>query len=323
MCINLSLYILFLTFVVVKYYIIRAMIESIGLLQKLGLNFLEAEVYTHLLTQDEPVTAYRIGKTLGRPTANVYKAIEALARKGAVVLDLGEPRLCRAVPVEEFLSHLETSFHQTTKQAARHLSSLRHSFPDERIYQLQSVSLVLERFRLMLASANQIAAVDAFPRVMEIILPTVGKTAARGVDVYVLGYEPADIPGAHVVQAFQSGPILGHWKSQQLNCVVDGQEMLLALIHNDLSKVYQAVWTRSPFIACMMHAGLMREHFFHEIAALRDRDDFPKPFYTLLEQHPGFHTVEIPGQKLLFSRLGVNEEGTNKVQPNQGGKNAR
>lgn len=299
------------------------MIESIGMLQKLGLNLLEAEVYTHLLTQDEPVTAYRIGKTLGRPTANVYKAIEALARKGAVVLDLGEPRLCRAVPVEEFLSQLEASFHQTTKQAARYFSNLRHPLPDERIYQLQSVSLILERFRLMLAGAHQIAAVDAFPRVMEMILPDIGETASRGVDVYVLGYEPVNIPGAHVVQAFQSGPILDHWKSQQLNCVVDGQELLLALIHNDLSKVYQAVWTRSLFIACMMHAGLMREHFFHEIAALKDRDDFPKPFHTLLEQHPGFHTIEIPGQKLLFSRLGVNKEGINEIQPDQGGINAR
>lgn len=284
------------------------MIRSIGLLQKLGLNFLEAEVYIHLLSQDEPATAYRIGKTLGKPTANVYKAIEALARKGAVVLDLGEPRLCRAVPGEEFLSQLETSFQQTKKQTAKQLSNLRHPLPDERIYQLQSVSLVFERFRLMLASATQIAAVDAFPGAMKAIRPTIEETVARGVEVYVQGYEPTDIPGAHVVQAYQSARILGHWKSQQLNCVVDGRELLLALLHYDLSDVYQAVWTSSPFISCMMHAGLMREHFFHEIAALKDREDFPKPLRILLDQHPGFHTVEIPGQKLLFSRLGVNEE---------------
>jgi sugar-specific transcriptional regulator TrmB len=298
-----------LTIVVAFDYTDITMNEPIALLQELGLNLLEAEVYTHLLTQDEPVTAYRIGKVLGKPTANVYKAIEALARKGAVVLELGEPRLCRSVPAEEFLSQLETSFKQTTRQTARHLSNLRHPLPDERIYQIESVSLVFERLRLMLASAKQIAAVDVFPRPMEVIRPNIENAVARGVNVYVQGYEPDAIPGAHFVQAYQSDSILDHWKSQQLNCVVDGREMLLALIHNDLSEVYQAVWTNNLFIACLVHAGLMREHFFHEIAALKGREEFPESLHTLLEQHPGFHTTDIPGQKLLFSRIGVDEEG--------------
>ena len=284
------------------------MIESSRLLHKLGLSFLEAEVYTHLLTQNKPVTAYRIGKALGKPTANVYKAIEALARKGAVVLNLGEPRLCRAIPVEEFLSQLEKSFQQKTKQAAKRLSKLKHPLPDERIYQLQSVSLVFERFRLMLASANRIVVVDAFPNVMEIIRPSIEEAVSRGVDIYVLAYEPLHITGAHIVQAYQGDLVLKYWRSQQLNCVVDGQKVLLALIHENLSQVYQAVWTSSLFIACTMHAGLMREYFFHQTAALKGCENFPEPLLNLLEQHPGFHNVEIPGQKLLFSRLGVDED---------------
>jgi sugar-specific transcriptional regulator TrmB len=297
-----------LTLVVVIYYIDYAMAGSIELLQGLGLNLLEAEVYTHLLTQDEPVTAYRTGKVLGKPTANVYKAIEALARKGAVVLEFGEPRLCRAVPPEEFLTQLEASFQQTTRRAAELLSDSRHHFPDERIYQLESASLVFERLRLMLESAERIAAVDIFPKAMEVVRPAIEKAAARGVKVYVQGYESQEIPGAHFVQAFQSASILAHWRSQQLNCVVDGREVLLALIRNDLTGVHQAIWTKNLFIACVVHAGLMREHFFHEIAALKGREDLPGSVHALLEEHPGFHTTDIPGQRILFSRLGVDGE---------------
>ena len=78
--------------------------KAIELLHSLGLNRLEAEVYTFLLEQPEPVTAYRAGRALGRPTANVYKAIEALARKGAVVIDEGSTRLCRPSPPSDSIS---------------------------------------------------------------------------------------------------------------------------------------------------------------------------------------------------------------------------
>jgi len=297
-----------LTIVVAKHYTDTAMTKPIELLRGLGLNPLESEVYTHLLTQDEPVTAYRIGKALGKPTANVYKAIEALARKGAVVLEFGEPRLCRAVPPEEFLTQLEASFQQTTRQAAELLSDSRHHFPDERIYQLESASLVFERLRLMLESAEKIAAVDVFPKAMEVVRPDIEKAAARGVKVYVQGYEQQEVPGTHFVQAYQSASILRHWRSQQLNCVVDGREVLLALIRNNLAELYQAVWTKNLFIACVVHAGLMREHFFHEIAALKEREELPESLHALLEGHPGFHTTDIPGQRVLFSRLGVDDE---------------
>jgi sugar-specific transcriptional regulator TrmB len=54
--------------------------KAIELLRQIGLNQLEAEVYAFLLPS-EPMTAYAIGTALGKPTANVYKAIERLARQ--------------------------------------------------------------------------------------------------------------------------------------------------------------------------------------------------------------------------------------------------
>lgn len=79
--------------------------KCIALLRDLGLNQLEAEIYTFLLP-NEPMTAYRVGKAIGRPTANVYKSIENLARFGAVLVEEGTNRVCRAVPVEEFIRQI-------------------------------------------------------------------------------------------------------------------------------------------------------------------------------------------------------------------------
>ncbi len=279
--------------------------SAVELLQSLGLNHLEAEVYTWLISQADAVTAYRVGKALGRPTANVYKAIDALARKGAVVIDEGSTRLCRPTPPAEFLGQLQESLLERTKLAADVLSNLGGAPQDEGIYHIQSASLVLERCRAMLARCEKIAVVDAFPAALTVVLPAVREAIKRGVQVYVQIYEACTIPGAHVAHAYQSDEVLSHWRCQQLNVVTDGTEVLLALLHADLSDVYQAVWTASLYLTCAMHVGLMREHMFHTIAAHVDRTDFPAELRQLLDEQPLFHAATVPGQQRLFARFGV------------------
>src|SRR6266542_1955367 len=90
--------------------------RGIEVLREIGLNQLEAEVYTFLLPS-EPVTAYAVGAALGKATANVYKAIERLARLGAVLVEEGASRRCRAVPLKEFLRHTERERAARTREA--------------------------------------------------------------------------------------------------------------------------------------------------------------------------------------------------------------
>ena len=272
------------------------------------MNQLEAEVVALLLQQGEPVTGYRVGKALGRPTANVYKAIDTLVRKGAVIVDEGSTRLCRPSPPAEFLGQLQKSLQEKTERVADVLSSLVREPQDEGIYHLQSAPLVLERCRAMLARSDKIAVVDAFPQALNAVLPAVREAVARRVRVYVQTYEPISIAGAEVVHAYQSEEVLAHWKCQQLNVVTDSQEVLLALLHADLSEVYQAVWTSSLYVSCAMHIGLVREHAFHTFAAFKGRPDFPADLRQLLDQQPFFHTATAPGQQKLFERFGVIRE---------------
>lgn len=282
--------------------------QAAELLRSLGMNNLEAEVYTYLLQRGESVTGYRIGKALGRPTANVYKAIDALARKGAVLVDEGTTRLCRPSPPVEFLGQLESSLLERTKQAAELLSHLGAPSVDEGIYHLQSAPLVLERCRAMLGRCERIAVVDAFPVALEAVLPAVHQAIKRGAQVYVQVYQACSIPGAHIAHAYQSEEILAHWISQQLNVVVDSQEVLLALLHADVSDVFQAVWTSSLYLSCAIHVGLMREHVFHRIAGLRNQPGFPAEVRELLDQQAFFHSATAPGQQKLLARFAVTQE---------------
>lgn len=71
-----------------------------------GFSALESDVYARLV-EEPSATGYRIAQGLRKPAANVYKAIQTLAAKGAVILEDGaEPARARPVPPDELLDGL-------------------------------------------------------------------------------------------------------------------------------------------------------------------------------------------------------------------------
>ena len=270
-------------------------------LRFLGLNKLEAEVYCFLLTSPSQ-TAYRIAKELGRPSANVYKVVESLCRKGAVIVSSGASCKCRAVPVREFLSHLETDFRGRLVRAGKELSSLKADIHDETVYHMESPHLVLERSQEMLARCRTIALVDAFPESLDRIAPAVAKAAARKVAVYVQAYRPVAIKGVNLVVTPGGEDVLRHWSCQQLNIVVDAAEHLLAIMNQDLSSVHQAIWSQSLYLSSVLHAGLMREHTIHRLREAASRPDALKVMRKILSETHFFHEESVPGHAALMER---------------------
>ena len=284
--------------------------SAIEALTALGLNELEAEVYEHLL-RTEPMTAYRVAKALGRPTANVYKAVEALARAGAVVLEEGAGRLCRAVPAQEFLAHRRRALMADFDRAAEALPRGPRETSDQAIYRIDSVPLALERARTMLDRCTRIAVVDAFPGPLRAIEPALRDAAARGVDVHLLCYAPVSIPGARVtcMPSPVGEDVLRFWRSQQLNLVTDGMASLVALFDQALERVHQAAWTESLYLASILHAGMMREHTVHELSSVQDAPDALEQMREILARQKYFHTTDVPGQRKLLAQFGALQRG--------------
>lgn len=267
-----------------------------------GLNALEAEVYTVLLTQPLS-TGYRVGQLLNKPTANVYKAMETLARKGAVLLEDGDARAYRAVPPDEFVHQLQATFQQRTQRITTRLAGAAAAPPDERVYQLQSASLILERARRMLVQGRTIVVVDAFPEPLAVLRPQIEQTIARGVSVFVQVYQPTDLTGAQVAHTYHGERTLAYWASQQLNVVVDGQEVLLALLNADLTEVHQAIWSQSLYLSSMVHAGMMREQVVHRLMEVQGSDHALEQMRTILAEQQFFYTSNVPGQRALLARF--------------------
>jgi len=276
--------------------------SSIHSLKQLGLNQLEAEVYLHLLKSD-PMTAYRIGKSIHKPTANIYKAIESLAAKGAVLVESNKSKSCKAVPPDEFLALYERNLLEKTKETRSLLQNLDKNSYDEKTYSIDSVPLVFERFRAMMQKVKLIAVIDIFPNALDKVVDSIQSTIDRGVAVYIQVYTPIEIEGAHIAYSEIAKKAISHWKSEQLNLVIDGEEYLTALMNAKLTRTIQANWSNNYYMACTMHAGLIQGQTLIKITNLVGEKNFEESVKDLLNKQKYFYNSDIIGfTKLLNSK---------------------
>lgn len=281
--------------------------KSIDHLTGLGLNRLEARVYVCLLTHP-PMTAYRVARKVGAAAANVYKAIESLGAMGAVLIESGESRLCRAVPGDEFLRQLERGFQERSRKAAESLTRLRGGCEDEGWYKVESAAQILQRAREMLGRAEKIAVVDAFPNALDRLMPSVNETVSRGVEVLVQAYAPVRIPGASVITPQMGEASVSLWQSEQLNLVIDGRECIVALLDRDLERVHQGIWSRSLYLSCILLAGIRSEHTIHRLRACMEGRGALTRMREALQSHTFFVNSDISGQRELMQRFVTGEQ---------------
>ena len=233
-------------------------IQAAKTLEALGFSGIESLVYCFLL-ENSPATGYRVSQAIGKPTANTYNAIAALARRGAIVVDDSETRLCRAVPPSELLDRLNREFEARRKQAGAELAKLRPASGDDRVYQLTSIDQVLERSRAMLGAARRVALLDLFPRAQKLLEGDLQAAAKRGIKIAVRAYAPAQIKGVLIVVPDESEHILSTWPGEHMSIAVDADQFMIALLTEDAQAVHQAIWSNSTFLACLQYNALQVE----------------------------------------------------------------
>lgn len=218
------------------------------LITNLGLTSLEARAYVYLL-QHSPATGYKVAKGIGHSFTNTYKTLASLKSKGIVLEDEGESRLARAIPVEELFEQFQSRFRDLRSRVTDAMARLPQSAEDTRIYELATIPQVIERCRTMLAAAEERVLMELFPEPLDMLRETVEETAARGIDVSARVYRPDSLAGVRMVQSPFGEKTVESMRSQWLAVFVDGRQFLLGHLFTGGRGVYQATWSRNPFLA--------------------------------------------------------------------------
>jgi HTH-type transcriptional regulator, sugar sensing transcriptional regulator len=227
---------------------VTALAKLSQILNDLGFTPLESEIYVYLL-QQSPGTGYKIAKGIGRSFTNTYKALAGLESRGAILLDKGEHKLFRAVPIEELMDQIEARFREKRRIAVESVKQLPSRDDDNRIYHLATEDQVYERFRQMLRECRKRALIELFPEPCACLRDPVEEAAARGIVVAARVYAGESLAGVHLVQSPFGDANRALWRSQWLALFVDGRQFLLGHLVQGGGGVYECVWSASPFIA--------------------------------------------------------------------------
>ncbi|MEW6735134.1 MAG: helix-turn-helix domain-containing protein [Acidobacteriota bacterium] len=278
--------------------------ESIRALINLGFTPLEAEVYT-VLVRHAPTTGYRIAQLIGKPAANTYKALESLHSKGAILIDEGENRICRAVPVQELLQRLEKDFRENKKNAEMALRTIESLDADDRIYQIRSAEQVFERCRMMLQSSRQIAIIDIFPSILDLLSNEISATVTRGVNVAIKTYLPVQIKNVDIFLDPFGKQIIERWPGQWVNMVIDGKEYLQAFLTLDSKDVHQAIWSGSAYLASVYHSAIAAELIMTYLHKRLKEDTNMRELHKETERFRKRLSPRTLGYEYLLQRFGI------------------
>ncbi len=291
--------------------------RSVESLTVLGFSDLEARLYLHFAANGAD-TAYAAAKAVGKAVANSYKAVESLERKGAVEATDGEPRMVRATPPGELMKRLRAGFERSAVAAEAELARIEPGGVDERVYQLRSAELVLERSRELIANAERAVAVDLFPEVAAELGPELIAAAERGVSVAALVYEPIDLPGCTRVVHTEGGTVTRLIEAQHLLVSADAERVVLGLVDAPEhvrgvgvrwareGGVRQAIFTASPFIAWHLHDNFHHQLFTYAVReTLADEREVLDRLRSVYEERlAGIAPISTPGWETLLRRHG-------------------
>lgn len=265
--------------------------DPVHSLAQLGFTNLEAEIYAFLVSES-PATGYRIAQAIGKPAANTYKAIQSLERKGAVVVEDGASRQCRAVPVDELLGRMTREFQTHRDHAARALRELGQPKADDRVYQIRSMEGVTQRLRQMLVEAKGVVLASIPSSVLSEVREELLQATDRSVDVALRTDSQDELLGIETILRESSADL--PWK--ELQVVVDGEQHLVAFLSRE-GELLNAVWSGSGFLSLVHHRGLAAEMNLEQVASKIRDEAGQKRLLRALSLHK---TVEqTPGYRLL------------------------
>jgi sugar-specific transcriptional regulator TrmB len=271
--------------------------ESGGPLSFLGFNALEQQAYAALL-QNPAQTGYKLAQTLKKPVANIYKALESLLDKGAVLVEDGDPAVYRATPINEMFDSVEAELRQQRKTALRKFAP-RNPAPDERVYRLGSREQTIQRARHIISSCKQVLLLDIFPNLVAELSGEIAAAAARGVNIVGVIYAPAKFSGTKLTLRPDGDQVLQRWAGDWMNVVADGQELLISVLERSGKQVYQAVWTRSPYLVWSFHSALYAEILLSRLRIEIEKGASKSQLLRLFDLHWERVVADAPGYQRL------------------------
>jgi HTH-type transcriptional regulator, sugar sensing transcriptional regulator len=241
-------------------------VQLLASLQQIGFTEYEAKVYLALLT-NPAVTGYEVARHSGVPRAKVYEVLEALARRGVVLVETSDGKqLYQPVEHELLLSGFRRDMTSLLADLGSELDRVSVLGREPRLLTLRDRRSVLERCREMCETAQAQILICGWPEELAELRPALLAAEQRGVACHVLSYGPldADLSGLveHYVTPLQHIHVAaqGRW----LTAVADLERCLMVQVTGPDRAM--GLWTDFPGLATLAAQSIQHDIYLMIVA---------------------------------------------------------
>ncbi len=160
-------------------------------LRGLGFTDYEAQAYLALL-RDSPATAYQVSKDSGLPRANVYAALESLAKKGAAQPVTENPVRYAPIQPEVLFARMLQDVDAQCRRVAGKLFRMRRQSGDEHVWSLRGDETIRAKIGSMIDGAQSHVWIKAHVRMLQDHRAALLRAAERGVQVILILFGDGD-----------------------------------------------------------------------------------------------------------------------------------
>ena len=227
--------------------------DQIEILKKLGFTDLEAELY-FLLLKEANLTGYRLSRLIGKPKSTIYKTLDALQKKGAIIADeSSKTKEFSAIPYKEFFDMKERVFAENRKKAEDLLRSIKSGPIKPGLYPLEKIEQVFSRCLKAISRAKKIILVACCHLEEPRIIKALETAADRGIKVSVDCHLPLpNIKGCEFTFNESSKYRVSDFQHNWLEIFVDGREYVVSLMNKTGDHLYNAVWCNEPYLSVII-----------------------------------------------------------------------
>lgn len=154
-------------------------------LRGIGFTDYEAQAYIALL-RDSPATAYQVGKQTGLPRANVYAALENLAKKGAAQPVTENPVRYAPVQPNVLFARLVQDLDAQCRRAADKLARLDRQSSEEHVWTLRGEDAIRAKIEGMIEAATAHVWIKGHEHLLRAHREALHRAAGRGVQVVLI-----------------------------------------------------------------------------------------------------------------------------------------
>ncbi|MYZ50159.1 TrmB family transcriptional regulator [Propylenella binzhouense] len=240
-------------------------------LRRLGFTEYEARVYVQLL-RESPATAYEIAKAAGIPRPNTYHALDALARRGAVLPVSENPVRYVAAEPRTLLEAIARQTDALCSDLAGKLAALKPRAEDQYVWTMRGEAIVHDRIGALIAESREAIWVKAADEVLRRHKGALRAAAERGVELLIVLFgQDADefrFTDACRIYLHEATGVRMGTADNLFTLAVDHVEMLTAAMDEEVV----AAHTRNRPIVNMAESLIRHDYYMAEIFARFGRD---------------------------------------------------